>query len=154
MFHKRMFAAAIMLVVSCTMMMATINSMGIAEKQTINFTAPTLMGSTVLPAGQYSVTHQMNGQAHIMIFKQVKGTAEVRANCSLLPLKEKAQHTEQRYTVNAQDQRVLQQITFQGDMATHVLAQQPGSEFDSGAAAKPPLTSSLWRRLYGLRDCG
>jgi hypothetical protein len=123
MFQKWTFAAAIVLVLSCTMMMATTNTMGIAEKQTITFSGPTMIGSTVLPAGNYTVTHEMNGQAHIMIFKQVKGTAEVRANCSLLPLKDKAAHTEQRYTVNAQDQRILQQITFQGDKATHVLAQ-------------------------------
>jgi hypothetical protein len=123
MFQRWTIAVAMVLVFSCTMMMATTNTMGIAEKQTINFTAPTIIGSTVLPAGQYNVTHQMSGQSHIMIFKQVKGTAEVRTNCNLIPLKEKAQRTEQQYTTNAQDQRVLQQITFQGDKATHVLAQ-------------------------------
>jgi hypothetical protein len=123
MFQKWTFAVSLMLVFSCTMMMATTNSMGIAEKQTINFTAPTIIGSTVLPAGQYTVTHQMNGQSHIMIFKQVKGKAEAQTNCSLVPLKEKAERTEQEYTTNAKNQRVLQQITFQGDRATHVLAQ-------------------------------
>jgi hypothetical protein len=126
MFQKWTFAVAtaVLLVFSCTMMMASTNAMGIAEKQTINFTAPTLIGSTVLPAGNYNVTHEMNGQAHIMIFKQIGGTkAEVRTNCTLVPLKEKAEHTQQLYTINAKDQHVLQQITFQGDKATHVLAQ-------------------------------
>jgi hypothetical protein len=96
---------------------------GVAEKQTINFTAPTIVGGTVLPAGHYSVTHQMNGQTHIMTFKKIGGKSEAQTKCSLVPLKEKASNPEQRYLTNAQNQRVLQEITFEGDKATHVLAQ-------------------------------
>jgi hypothetical protein len=108
-----------------TVMMASTNTMGIAEKQIINFTAPTLVGGTVLPAGQYNVTHEMNGQTHVMIFKKATGKDKIEAktNCNLVPLKNKAERTSQRYVVNAQNQRVLQEITFEGDKATHVLAQ-------------------------------
>jgi hypothetical protein len=124
MFHRWTIAAATaLLLLSCTMMMASTKSMGIAEKQTINFTAPTKIGSTVLPAGRYTVTHEMRGQIHIMTFKQIGGRSEVRTNCTLVPLKGKAANTEQRYFTNAKDQRVLQQVTFEGDKATHVLAQ-------------------------------
>jgi len=125
MFRKwTVVVTAALLLLSCTVMMASTNSMGIAEKQTINFTAPTLIGSTLLPAGNYTVTHEMNGQTHVMIFKQNGGSkAEVRTNCNLVPLKDKAEHTQQLYTTNAKDQHVLQHITFQGDKATHVLAQ-------------------------------
>ena len=116
-------ATAIVLLFSCTAIMASTNTMGIAEKQTIDFTAPTIIAGTVLPAGHYSVTHQMEGQTHVMIFKQLNGKAEARTNCNLVPLKSKAEHTSQRYLTNAQNQRVLEEITFEGDKATHILAQ-------------------------------
>ena len=126
MFQKRMIAAllAIVAVLACSSMLAKDNPMGIANKpQSITFTGPTVVGGTLLPAGEYTVTHQMNGQAHVMIFKQVNGKAEAKANCNLVPLKAKAEHTQQLYSTNAQNQHVLQQMTFEGDTATHVLAQ-------------------------------
>jgi FlaG/FlaF family flagellin (archaellin) len=123
--QKRTIAIAIaaILLFACTAAMASTNAMGIAEKQSIAFSAPTLVGGTVLPAGQYNVTHQMNGKTHVMIFKQVNGKAEAKTNCSLVPLKAKAEHTSQRFTVNATNDHVLEEITFEGDKASHVLAQ-------------------------------
>lgn len=125
MFHKKTIAitVAALLFLACTAAMASTNSMGIADKQTIDFTAPTLVGGTLLPAGHYNVTHQMNGQTHVMIFKQANGKAEAKTNCNLVPLKDKAEHTMQRYTVNASNDHILQEVTFGGDKATHVLAQ-------------------------------
>ena len=123
--YKRMIAAvlAVVTVFACTAMLAKSNSMGIADKQNITFTAPTVVGGTLLPAGEYNVIHQMNGQTHVMIFKQVNGKAEAKANCNLVPLKSKAERNEQEYTTNAKNERVLQQMTFAGDKATHVLVQ-------------------------------
>jgi hypothetical protein len=46
-----------------------------------------------------------------------------KANCNLVPLTAKAEHTSQRFAVNASNDHVLQEITFAGDKATHVLAQ-------------------------------
>ncbi len=125
MFQKRTIAIAIaaMLLFACTLALASTNAMGIAEKQTIQFLAPTLIGGTVLPAGQYNVTHQMNGQTHVMIFKQINGKAEAKTNCNLVPLKAKAERTSQRFTLNATNDRVLEEITFAGDKASHVLVQ-------------------------------
>lgn len=122
--HKKIvITIAAMLLLACTAAMANTNTMGIAEKQTIEFTAPTLVGGTLLPAGEYNVTHQMNGQTHVMIFKQAHGKAEAKTTCNLVPLKAKAERTMQRYTVNASNDHILQEITFGGDKATHVLAQ-------------------------------
>lgn len=123
--YKRKIAAllAVVVVFACASMVAKDNPMGIAEKQSITFTAPTLVGGTLLPAGNYTVTHQMNGQAHLMIFKQVNGKAEAKSGCNLVPLKAKAERTEQVYTTNAKNERVLQEMTFAGDKATHVLTQ-------------------------------
>ncbi len=125
MFQKKaiVITIAAILLLACSAAMASTNAMGIAEKQTIQFTAPTLVGGTLLPAGQYNVTHQMNGQTHVMIFKQINGKAEAKSNCNLVPLKAKAERTTQRYTVNASNDHILQEITFGGDKATHVLAQ-------------------------------
>jgi hypothetical protein len=103
-------------------MAATDNPMGIATKQTINFTQPTIVAGSLLPAGDYNVTHQMQGQTHIMIFKQKGGTAEAKAKCTLVPLSAKATVSAQRFTENASNQRVLVEMTFSGDQATHVLA--------------------------------
>ena len=123
--QKSMIAVllAVVAVVGCLSLAAKDNPMGIAEKQTITFTAPTMVGGTLLPAGDYNVLHQMNGQTHVMVFKQIAGKAEAKANCNLVPLKAKAERTEQRYTTNAKNERVLQEMTFAGDKATHVLAQ-------------------------------
>ncbi len=126
-FQKRTvaFLAAAVMVFACTAFLAAKdNPMGIADKQTINFTAPTLVGGTLLPAGDYNVTHEMSGQTHVMIFKQIGGKkAEAKANCNLVPLQAKAERTEQEYTTNAKNERVLKQMTFAGDKATHILVQ-------------------------------
>ncbi len=123
--YRRMIAVLLgtVLVCAATAMMASTNSMGIAEKQTIKFTAPTLVGGTILPAGNYTVTHEMSGQTHIMLFKQIGGKAEAKSNCNLVPLKGKAEQTSQRFTTNASNEHVLLEITFAGDKATHILAQ-------------------------------
>jgi hypothetical protein len=123
--QKRMIAllVAVVTIFACTMLLAKDNPMGIAEKRTITLTTPSLVGGTLLPVGSYNVTHQMSGQTHVMTFKQVGGKAEAKANCNLVPLKAKAQRTELRFTQNAKNERVLQEMTFGGDTSTHVLVQ-------------------------------
>ncbi len=69
------------------------------------------------------MTHQMQGQTHIMVFKQNGGKAEVKANCTLVPLNEKAKQSEERFEQNAKNQKVLVEMIFKGDTAKHVLAQ-------------------------------
>ena len=120
--RKRMFVVLIGLVlVLLGSMAAKDNPMGIATKQTLTFTQPTVVAGSLLPAGDYNVTHEMQGQTHIMIFKQKGGTAQAKAKCTLMPLASKAMVSEQRFTENAQNQRVLVQMTFYGDKAIHVL---------------------------------
>lgn len=123
--QKRMIAlliAAITVFASMAMLAAN-NTMGVAAKQTIAFSAPTVVGGTLLPAGNYNVTHQMNGQTHVMVFKAIGGSAEAKANCNIVPLTAKAEETQQTYTTNAKNERVLQEMTFAGDKAKHVLVQ-------------------------------
>lgn len=121
--QKRLFAVllATFVILSTAALLAKDNPMGIAQKQTITFSSPTVVGGSLLPAGEYKVVHEMQGENHIMIFTKVGGKVEVKANCKLVPLSEKASRNEQRYTENAKNERVLTQMTFKGDKATHVL---------------------------------
>jgi len=113
----------VVVVFACTAVLAANNTLGIAEKRSITFSQPTVVGGTLLPAGNYAVTHEMSGQTHVMVFKQIDGKAEAKANCNLTPLKKKADQSQQIFTTNAKNERVLQQMTFSGDKATHVLVQ-------------------------------
>jgi hypothetical protein len=123
--QKRMFVifvAAIVMLGATTMLSATDNSMaGVALKQEITFTGPTVIGGTLVPAGDYKVMHEMQGTEHIMLFKQIGGKAEAKAKCNLVPLTQKAKATEQRYSENAKNERVLVEMTFRGDTSKHVL---------------------------------
>jgi hypothetical protein len=122
--QKRMFVVllAVLVVGGATLLAATDNSMaGVALKQQITFTGPTVVGGTLVPAGDYKVMHEMQGAEHVMIFKQIGGKAEAKAKCNLVPLTEKSKTTEQRYTENAKNERVLVEMTFRGDTSKHVL---------------------------------
>ena len=122
--QKRMFIIVLAALVlgGVTLLMGTDNSMaGVALKQEITLSGPTVVGGSLLPAGEYKITHEMQGAEHIMIFKQIGGKAEAKAKCNLVPLNEKAKTTEQRYTENAKNERVLVEMTFRGDTSKHVL---------------------------------
>jgi hypothetical protein len=124
--QKRMFGVVMAVIVvlgAATLVAAKDNPMGIAQKQEISFTAPTVVGGSLLPAGDYKVLHEMQGATHIMVFKQINGKAEAKAKCNLVPLNEKAKTTEQRYTENAKNEHVLIEMTFRGDTSKHVLTQ-------------------------------
>jgi hypothetical protein len=125
---KRMAAtlvAALMMTLCLSVMLAAKdNPMGIAEKQTLVLYDPTVIAGTLVPAGSYAVTHEMQGQTHIMVFKQKGGKGvEVKATCALVPLNAKATQSEQRFKENAENQKVLIEMTFKGDTAKHVLEQ-------------------------------
>lgn len=122
--QKRMFVVllAVMVLGTAALLTATDNSMaGVALKQEITFSGPTVIGGTLVPAGEYKVMHEMQGTEHVMIFKQIGGKAEAKAKCNLVPLTEKAKSSEVRYTENAKSERVLQEMTFRGDTSKHVL---------------------------------
>ena len=102
-------------------MAAKNKTLGIDEQRNVILNAPTVVGGTLLPAGTYAVKHQMSGQTHVMVFKQVNGTAEAKSNCNLVPLTRKADTDTVRYVMNTKNERVLQEMTFAGDTSTHVL---------------------------------
>src|SRR3974390_3712233 len=94
--QKRMFVilAAMGVLGAATMFASTDSMTGVALKQDITFTAPTVVGGALLPAGEYKLTHEMQGTEHIMIFKQIGGKAEAKAKCNPVPLDAQAKHPE------------------------------------------------------------
>lgn len=122
--QKRMFVVlmAAIVVIGCAVAIAGTDPMqGVALKQTINLTMPTVVGGTLLPQGEYKINHEMQGTEHIMIFTKVGGKAEAKAKCNLVPLNGKAKTTEFRYNENAKNERVLTEMQFQGDTSKHIL---------------------------------
>jgi hypothetical protein len=125
---KRMVATLVVALLMTLCLSVTLaakdNPMGIAEKQTLVLSDPTVIAGTLVPAGNYTVTHEMQGQTHIMVFKQQGGgKVEVKATCTLVPLTAKATQTEEHFKENAKNQKVLIEMIFKGDTAKHVLEQ-------------------------------
>jgi len=98
------------------------NQFGVADSHNISFSTPMRVGDVLLPKGEYQVLHTMEGQEHVMVFRQLntKKPAEARVKCQLQPLSTKAPRTEQSYVLNAANERVLHTLIFRGDSAQHV----------------------------------
>lgn len=76
-------------------------------------------GSVVLPAGQYKVSHVMEGGEHVLVMQlQGKSQQTFRVACKMEPLKAKATQDELHYNYEGQ-QAVLTGIVFRGDMYFH-----------------------------------
>jgi len=111
-------ALAFMFVSSAT---AEDKNLGISDVSRVTFVAPMRVGTTLLPAGDYLVRHTMEGPEHIMVFQPVRGKGpEAKVKCTLVPLTQRADRTETIYSLNAANERVLQELVFRGDSAKHV----------------------------------
>jgi hypothetical protein len=98
------------------------NKYGVADNRQVSFDNPIRVGDVLLPSGEYQVLHTMEGENHIMVFKQLRTRkpAEARVKCQLVPLEATAPQTEKIYIVNQSNERVLQTLIFRGDKAKHV----------------------------------
>jgi hypothetical protein len=121
---RNSFAGVLILI--CVFMLGAVsvaeNQMGIQDSYRVNFSEKVRVADTVLPKGDYEIRHVMEGSNHIMVFTQLgtKKPVEVRAKCTLVPLSVKADKSERTYTLNAANERVLQELVFKGDRAKHV----------------------------------
>jgi hypothetical protein len=107
--------------VMVAMASAGTKDLGIRDVYHVTFAQPVHVGTTLLPAGDYTIRHEMEGQDHFMVFeKDGKKGSDVKAKCTLVPLQHKAPRTETIYGLNASNERVLQELTFRGDTAKHV----------------------------------
>jgi hypothetical protein len=102
--------------------MAERNKFGVSDNQVVTFNEPIKVGDVLLPQGQYTVQHVMEGENHVMVFTQkTNGTpASTRVKCQLVPLPEKASQTQVLYGHDQKDGHVLQELIFRGDTAKHV----------------------------------
>ncbi|HTR24515.1 MAG TPA: hypothetical protein VMI10_11070 [Terriglobales bacterium] len=101
---------------------ASQNPTGIADRYMISFGEQVRVADHLLPAGSYQIRHVMEGQEHIMVFRQVgvRNPVEVRAKCNLVTLASKAEQSQKIFEVNGANERVLKELTFKGDLAKHV----------------------------------
>ncbi|HKT90220.1 MAG TPA: hypothetical protein VJQ59_17375 [Candidatus Sulfotelmatobacter sp.] len=99
------------------------NKLGIREVNHVTFDEAVHIGSAVLPAGEYVVRHTMEGEDHIMVFRQNHSKQEFKVKCTLVPLQKKAEKDQRVYEVKANNERVLQELEFRGDTAKHVFQQ-------------------------------
>jgi acyl dehydratase len=99
-----------------------LNKYGVLDKYTVNFTDPVRVGDTLLPKGDYEITHTMKGEEHIMVFRQLgaEKPIEVSATCVLVKLSAPAIQTQKNYILNDANERVLKGMVFKGDTAKHV----------------------------------
>lgn len=86
-------------------------------ERNVTFTEGVKVGDVIIPAGDYKVVHQMEGENHIMIFRQGKRDV-ARVRCSIEQLKTKAPTSEQVYTAE-NGQKVLKTLIFRGDTIKH-----------------------------------
>ena len=110
---------AITILILGTAAIAT-DQFGIMEKRAVTFYDSVRVGETLLPAGIYVVTHQMQGDQHIMVFtKQGRKPVEARLKCKLTPLNAPAQQSQVEYKLNAAKELVIMRMVFKGDRAEH-----------------------------------
>lgn len=102
------------------MAVAGTNSMGVRDVSNVTFVAPVRVGTVVLPAGDYVVRHTMEGENHVMVFQRAHSKDVFKVKCTLVPLPNKAQKNQTVYELTAGNERVLQELVFQGDTAKHV----------------------------------
>jgi hypothetical protein len=97
------------------------NKYGIADKRQVQFYNPVWVGTVQLPAGEYEVRHVMEGENHIMMFRQVnvRKPAEARVKCILISLAKPIEHTEIGFKLNPANELVLNRLAFKGDRAEH-----------------------------------
>lgn len=118
--RKTAFLIAIAVLILGTAAMAA-NQFGIADTRTVTFYDTVRVGDTLLPAGNYVVTHQMRGDEHIMVFtKQGRKPVEARLRCTLKPLSAPAAQSQVEYRLNAAREQVLARMVFKGDRAEHI----------------------------------
>jgi hypothetical protein len=115
---------AFLMAISVLMLVAAgmaANQFGIAESRPVTFYDTVRVGNTLLPPGDYVVTHQMKGDEHIMLFtKTGRKPVSVSLKCALKPLSAPAPQSQVEYKLNAANEHVITRMVFKGDRAEHL----------------------------------
>jgi hypothetical protein len=118
---RKIIPAALAILAFSILLLAEQN-FGLNRTRMVTFRDNVTIGAEALPAGDYKVTHVMNGDKHIMVFKQ--GAKEYRIGCTMTPLERKSPET---YFVYEQrgEAKVLTGMVFKGDNLRHQFEPQP-----------------------------
>jgi hypothetical protein len=103
-------------VVAFSLLLLAEQNFGLNRTKSITFRENVTIASQVLPAGDYKVTHLMEGDNHIMLFKTAR--KQFRIGCSIVPLPSKSRDTQLLYEQQG-EARVLTGMTFKGDSFQH-----------------------------------
>lgn len=99
--------------------LASEKNLGIHNVASVSFESAVRVGTTVIPAGEYTVRHTMDGQDHVMTFVP-KGKKDVyKVKCTLVALEHKAPQDQQLIELSGKEP-VLRELVFRGDTAKHV----------------------------------
>ena len=89
------------------------------KSKSLKLEASVRAGSVVLPAGEYKVTHEMQGTQHILVLALYgKGRQTFRLPCSMEPLPKAATQNEQHYRYDGKE-KILTGLVFTGDKVFH-----------------------------------
>lgn len=89
------------------------------KSKDLDLATPARVGSTLLPAGEYRVTHEMQGTQHILVMAlQGKEKQTFRLPCSMQPLVKASTQTEQHYRYEGKE-KILVGLVFAGDKVFH-----------------------------------
>lgn len=107
------------LLVLAAMSLASENKLGIHNVASVTFESAVRVGTTLIPAGEYTVRHTMEGQDHVMTFTGAGKKEVFRVKCTLVALEHKATRDEQIVEISG-NERILHELIFRGDSAKHV----------------------------------
>ena len=112
--------AIVLAVVSVVVLAAWADDAMVAWKsKDLDLKTAARVGSTLLPAGEYRVTHEMQGTQHMLVM-ELKGKAKqtFKLPCSMQPLTKAAAQTEQHYRYEGKE-KILVGLVFEGDKVFH-----------------------------------
>ena|ERR1051325_2673340 len=101
-------------------MFAADNSFGAGKTRNVTFGTDVKVGDKILPAGEYKVTHLMEGANHTLVFKTTTNAEKVRVKCQMVDLGKKADSTQSEFKT-VDNQRVLTGLVFRGDNFRHAI---------------------------------
>jgi hypothetical protein len=103
----------------CAMAIASEKNLGIHNVASVSFDSAVRVGTTVIPAGDYTVRHTMDGQDHVMTFTRNGKKDVYKVKCTLVALEKKAPQDQQIIEISG-NEKVLRELIFRGDTSKHV----------------------------------
>lgn len=112
-------AVGAVLLVMCAVAIASEKNLGIHNVASVSFETAVRVGTTLIPAGEYTMRHTMEGQDHVMTFTRNGKKDVYKVKCNLVTLEKKAPQDQQIVEISG-NEKVLRELIFRGDTAKHV----------------------------------